>query len=106
MVLTKSNYNQSRKSRGLSQYANLRSLGIIATRTVPKDSIKDWETSVVDPSDKILNAGWVYFILRPVFEQKSLDMLEEDVVDDGGLDIVVGCEVWGQSCQVTTEQVK
>ena len=62
-------------------------------RTVPKDSIEDWKTTVVHPSVISLNAGWIYFILRPVIEQEGLDRLEEVVVGDGGLDIVVGGEV-------------
>ena len=62
-------------------------------RTGPKDSIEDWKTSVVHPSDKILNAGCVDFILRPVIEQEGLDRLEEVVVDDDGLDIIIGGEV-------------
>ena len=57
--------------------------------TVSEDSIKDCETSIVDPFDKILNAVWKDFILRPVFEQKSLDSLEEAVADDIGLHIVI-----------------
>ena len=77
-----------------------RSLVIIA-RVVPKDWVEDWATSIVDRSDKILNAGWIDFILRPVLEQKGFDRLEEVVVGDGGLDIIVGREVWGQGGQVT-----
>ena len=65
----------------------------LATRIVPKDSIEDCGTSIVDPSDKILDAGWIDFILRPVFEQKSLDRPEEVVIGDGGLDFIVGGEV-------------
>ena len=55
---------------------------------------------LVDPSDKILNAGWIYFVLRPVFEQEVLDRLEGGIkrtVDDGGLDILVGGDVCHQS---------
>ena len=50
-------------------------------------------SSLVELYDKILNAGRIYFILRPVIEQKSLDRLEEVVVGDGGLDIIVGGEI-------------
>ena len=62
-------------------------------RTVPKDNIEDWKTTVVHPSDISLNAGWIDFILRPVIEQEGLDRLEEVVVDDDGLDIIIGGEV-------------
>ena len=63
-------------------------------------------SGIVDTSNKILNAGRIDFILRPVFEQESLDRLEEGVAGDGGLDIVVGWEVCHQSGQVATEQGK
>ena len=52
-------------------------------------------SSLVELYDKILNAGRIYFILRPVIEQKSLDRLEEPGVSvvDGGLDIIIGGEI-------------
>ena len=55
-----------------------------------EESVEEWKSSIVDPSDDILNAGRIDFILRPVIEQEGLDRLEEgDVVDDV-LDIIVG----------------
>ena len=75
----------------------------------PNDSIDVCKTTIIESSDKILNAGWIDFILRPVFEQEVLDRLEGGIkrtVDDGGLDILVGGDVCHQSVQVTTEQEK
>ena len=69
-----------------------------------EESVEDWKSRIVDPPDKILNAGGIDFILRPVLEQKGFDRLEEVVVGDGGLDIIVGREVRGQGGQVTPEQ--
>ena len=67
------------------------------------DSTNYGQLSIIEPSDKILNAGWIYFILRPVFEQKGLDRLEEVIVDDDGLDIIVGGDVRRQDEQITAE---
>ena len=66
---------------------------LLVAGTFSVNSTEYGVSSVVELRDKILNAGWIYFILRPVIEQKSLDRLEEVVVVDGGLDIVVGGEV-------------
>ena len=41
--------------------------------------------------------------MRPVFEQESFDRLEEVVVDDDGLEFIVGGEVGGQCGQILTE---
>ena len=57
------------------------------------DSTNYGQLSIIEPSDKILNAGWIYFILRPVIEQKGLDRLEEVVVEESGLDVIVGGEI-------------
>ena len=69
-----------------------------------EDSREDWKSSIVDPSDDILNAGRIDFILRPFLEQEGLDRLEEgDVVDDV-LDIIVGGEGGRQDGQVITRK--
>ena len=59
----------------------------------PNDSIDVCKTTIIESSDKILNAGWIDFILRPGLEQKSFDRLEEVVVGNDRLHSIVGWEV-------------
>ena len=68
-------------------------LVLMIARIFPKDSIDVCETSIIESSDKILNAGWIDFILRPGLKQKSFDRLEEVVVGNDRLHNIVGWEV-------------
>ena len=68
-------------------------LVLMIARTFPKDSIDVCKTTIIESSDKILNAGWIDFILRPGLEQKSFDRLEEVVVGNDRLHSIVGWEV-------------
>ena len=67
-----------------------------------KESVEEWKSSIVDPSDNILNAGRIDFILGPVLEQEGLDRLEEGAVVDGELDIIVGGKGGGQGGKIIT----
>ena len=74
----------------------------------PHYDTDEWQDFlIVDPSDKILNAGRIDFILRPVLEEDGLDGLEEVVFVDGDLDFIVGGKVGCQFGQIlsATERV-